>query len=266
MNLKTGWARRMKITVGLACAGFLLFLIPGVAGSQTFRDPLVGDRPEAEFHMARVIYRTNRFAGSHGYSNPMWAVDYPLAEAHFLPTLRRYTRVDTSENTRHLQLGDELMYKFPFLWLQQPAAGGWNPTAKEATFLREYLRRGGFLMVDDFHGDGEWNYFEEVMREVFPDKTWTDIPQSDQLMHIFFDVDQNTKIPGDRHLRGDYVTVGTPHWRGMYDENGRLMIIANHNMDIGDSWEHADDPGYPVPFTKAGYELGVNYVLYAMTH
>src|SRR5438105_12290578 len=114
----------------------LLFLIPGVGVTQEhFKDPTVGDYPEAEFHMARMIYRTNRYAGSHGYSNPMWAVDYPLAEAHFLPTLRRYTRVDVAENTRHLELSDDLLFKFPFLWLQQPGAGGWNPTAKEAERL-----------------------------------------------------------------------------------------------------------------------------------
>ena len=268
MKLQSGWARPLKITLSVACAGFLLFIIPGVARQQQFRDPLVGDRPEAEFHMARLMYRTNRYAGSHGYSNPMWAVDYPLAEAHFLSTLRRYTKIDVSENTRHLELGDERMFKFPFLWLQQPAAGGWNPTKKEVEFLREYLVRGGFLMVDDFHGDNEWNYFEEVMHVVLPDKTFVDIPESNPLMHIFFDIDQDTRIPGDRHLRGCQgdPTVGIPHWRAIYDDHGRMIVMANHNMDIGDAWEHADDPGYPLPMTAFAYQLGVNYVLYAMSH
>ncbi len=179
MNLQNGWGRPMKLTLSVACAGFLLYFLPGVAGGQErFRDPMVGDRPEAEFHMARMIYRTNRYAGSHGYSNPMWAVDYPLAEAHFLPTLRRYTRVDVAENTRHLELSDDLLFKFPFLWLQQPGAGGWNPTPQEAERLREYLARGGFLMVDDFHGEAEWDWFASVMSRVLPDKTFVDIPAS----------------------------------------------------------------------------------------
>ena len=265
MNLQTGWARPMKVTLSAAFAGLLLFLIPGVSGRQQFRDPMVGDRPEAEFHMARMIYRTNRYAGSHGYSNPMWAVDYPLAEAHFLPTLRRYTRVDVAENTRHLELSDDLLFKFPFLWLQQPGAGGWNPTAKEAERLREYLARGGFMMVDDFWGDGEWESFESVMQRVLPDKTFVDIPDNDSVMHLYFDIDERTQIPGDRHLR-NLGGLPPPHWRGIYDDHQRLIVIANHNMDIGDAWEHADDPGYPLPMTAFAYQLGVNYVLYAMSH
>jgi hypothetical protein len=264
MNLQTGWARPMKITLSVACAGLLLFLIPGFAGSQRRHDPMVGDRPEAEFHLARMIYRTNRSAGSHGYVQPMWAVDYPLSDAHFLPTLRRYTRIDVAEDSRHLELTDDLLFKFPFLWLQQPGAGGWNPSAAEAERLREYLTRGGFMIVDDFHGENEWEWFESVMSRVFPDKTFVDIPQSDSVMNLYFEIDERTQIPGLRHLRGGM--QGPPHWRGLYDDHNRLIVIANHNMDMGDAWEHADDPNYPLPMTAFAYQLGVNYILYAMTH
>lgn len=261
--------------MGAALAGFLLFLIPGVGGSQErFKDPMVGDRPDAEFHMARMIYRTGRYAGSHGYSNPMWAVDYPLSEAHFLPTLRRYTKVDVAENTRHLELGDPILFRFPYLWLQQPSQGNWNPTKKEAEFLREYLARGGFLIVDDFWGENEWNYFEDVMRFVLPDKHFEDIPMDDSVRHIYFDIDNNTPIPGDRHVRGFGGFGGrggggglvVPTWRGIYDDNHRLMVIASLNADMGDAWEHADDPDYPLQYTGFAYQLGVNYVLYAMSH
>jgi hypothetical protein len=247
--------------------GLFLFVIPGVAGSQR-HDPRVGALPEAEFHLARMIYRTNRRAGSHGYIQPMWAVDYPLSDAHFLRTLERYTTVQVAEDSRHLDLTDERLFDYPFLWLQQPAAGGWRPTREEAERLKEYLVRGGFMMVDDFHGEYEWQYFEAVMKQVFPEKRFVDVYPSDPLMHIFFDIDQNVQVPGDRHLGfgGQTYMEGPPHWRALYDDNNRLMVIANHNMDIGDGWEHADDPGYPLPFTKAAYELGVNYVVWAMTH
>jgi hypothetical protein len=268
MNLQTGWVRRMKITVGVACAGLALFLIPGVAGSQGRHDPSVGD-PEAEFHLARMIYRTNRRAGSHGMSQPMWAVDYPLSDAHFLPTLRRYTRIDVAEDSRHLELTDERLFKFPYIWLQQPGAGGWNPTKEEMDNLREYLLRGGFMMVDDFHGEGEWEWFADVMSRVFPEKGFVDIPASDPIMTIFFEIDQRTQIPGLRHLNsfgGGVRMQGEPHWRGLYDDHNRLMVAANHNMDMGDAWEHADDINYPLPMTGFAYQLGVNYILYAMTH
>jgi len=266
MNLQSGWARSIKITLSVACAGFVLFLIPGVAGSQGRRnDPMVGDRPEAEFHLARLIYRTDRSAGSHGYIQPMWAVDYPLSDEHFLTTLRRYTRIEVANDSRHLELTDDRLFKFPFLWLQQPGAGGWNPTALEAERLREYLARGGFMMVDDFHNEREWEWFASVMNRVLPDKEFKDIPPNDNVMHLYFDIDERTQIPGERHVRSGRME-GPPHWRGIYDDDGRLIVIANHNMDIGDAWEHADDPFYPLPMTAFAYQLGVNYILYAMSH
>src|SRR6478609_833343 len=144
MAKKVSWAHTSSL-LGFALAG-LLSLIPSVAGTQRRRDPRIGDMPEAEFHLARVIYRTNRRAGSHGYIQPMWAVDYPLSDAHFLRTLERYTTIQVAEDSRHLELMDDRLFDYPFLWLQQPAAGGWNPTAQEAQRLREYLTRGGFLM------------------------------------------------------------------------------------------------------------------------
>jgi hypothetical protein len=244
-----------------------LVVVGETAGSQR-QDPRIGATPEAEFHMARMIYRTGRRAGSRDWIQPMWAVDYPLADAHFLATLKRYTTIQTTEDTRHLQLMDERLFDYPYLWLQQPAAGGWNPTREESQRLREYLLRGGFLMVDDFHGEYEWQYFEAVMRTVFPEKRFVDISKQDLLMHIFFDVDQTVEIPGDRHVYfgGRAGMAGPAHWRGLYDDSGRLLVIANHNMDVGDAWEHADDPGYPLPSTKSAYGFGVNYVIYALTH
>ena len=267
MDFKISGARNVG-RPALACAALLVFLIPGLAAIQWRRDPRIGELPEAEFHLARVIYRTNRSAGSHGYIQPMWAVDYPLSDEHFFVTLKRYTRIQVADDSRHLELSDDRLFDYPYLWLQQPGAGGWNPTREEAQRLREYLLRGGFMMVDDFHGDYEWAYFESVMKRVFPEKTFVAVPQSDPLMHIFFDVDQNVQIPGERHLNfnGAAYMQGPPRWRAIYDDDGRLMVMANHNMDIGDAWEHADDPNYPLPFTKAAYELGVNYIIHAMTH
>jgi hypothetical protein len=260
-------SRRTLRVLGLACAG-VLFMIAGPAAGSQRHDPRVGISPEAEFHLARVIYRTNRRAGSRGYLQPMWAVDYPLADDHFLRTLERYTTVQVYEDSRHLELTDDRLFDYPYLWLQQPAAGGWNPSRDESQRLREYLLRGGFLMVDDFHGEYEWQYFESVMKRVFPEKQFVEVSGSDPLMHIFFDCDPNIPIPGDRHLDygGRPRMQGPPHRRALYDDAGRLMVMANHNMDIGDAWEHADDPEYPLPFTKAAYELGVNYVIYAMSH
>jgi hypothetical protein len=250
-------------------AGLLTFLLAGAAASQGSHDPRVGDRPDAEFQIARVIYRTNARAGSHGIIQPMWAVDYPLAEAHFLTALKRYTRIDVADDSRHLDLNDERLFQYPFLFLQQP--GYWYPNDNEVARLREYLLRGGFIFFDDFHG-GDWENFEDAIRRVLPEFAIEDIPKEDAVMQIFFNIDQRTQVPGDRHLRRGFngqPTVqmqGPPGWKGIYDDHRRLMVIANYNMDTGDAWEHADDPNYPLPMTAFAYQMGTNYVLYAMTH
>jgi uncharacterized protein DUF4159 len=268
MQRTDGPAHRPKIKRRIVTAGLLACCLAIAASSQSRKDPEVGDRPDAEFQIARIMYATNARAGSHGTINPMWAVDYPLAEEHFMPTLRRYTRIDAADSTRHLALTDERLFQYPFIWIQQP--GYWNPTAKEVERLREYLLRGGFLILDDFHG-GDWDNFEYSITRVFPDRELKDIPEDDPIMQIFFEIDQRTKVPGLRHLRRSFngETVagsGDPGFKGIYDDHGRLMVVANYNMDMGDAWEHADDPLYPLPMTAFAYKLGVNYILYSMTH
>src|SRR4030095_6411516 len=265
MKRKDGLAHTPKTLRRIAIAGLLACCLAVAASSQNFKDPREGDRPDADIQIARIIYATNARAGSRGIAQPMWAVDYPLAEAQFLAPLRRYTNVDTAEDTRHLALTDERLFQYPYIWIQQP--GYWFPTQKDCERLREYLLRGGFLMLDDFHGR-DWYNFEDAIKRVFPDRELVDIPKDDPAMQIFFEIDQRTQIPGDRHLRygGQVQMEGPPEWKGIYDDDHRLMVIANYNMDIGDAWEHAYDPGYPLPMTAFAYQLGVNYVLYALTH
>jgi uncharacterized protein DUF4159 len=269
MKRTEGPALRPKIRRRIFTAGLLACCLASAAGSQSRRDPTVGDRPDAEFQIARIMYATNARAGSHGVNNPMWAVDFPLAEEHFVSTLKRYTRIDATVDTRHLALTDDRIFQYPFAWIQQP--GYWDPTDLEVQRLREYIDRGGFLMLDDFHGR-DWTNFEYQIRRVFPDRELEKIPDDDAVMQIFFQIapEDHTPVPGDRHLRGYGATavadMPPAEWRGIRDEKGRLVVIANYNMDLGDSWEHADDPRYPLPFTAFAYKLGVNYVLYALTH
>jgi hypothetical protein len=110
------------------------------------------------------------------------------------------------------------------------------------------------------------------MQRVLPGRPIVEIPDEDPMMHVFYDLGDRIQIPGLRHLRrgrGGGIVVqmeGQPHWRGIYDDRGRLIVAINFNMDMGDAWEHADDPWYPAPMTGLAYRLGVNYVIYAMTH
>ena len=142
-------------------------------------------------------------------------------------------------------------------------------TEPEAERLRDYLLRGGFLMVDDFHGTPEWAGFEQGMRRIFPDRPIVEIPLTDPIFHLLYDLDNSVQIPGMAAVvRGvTYERDGTtPHWRGIYDDSGRLMVIINFNMDLGDAWENADIPDYALKYTARAYKFAINYMLYAMTH
>ena len=140
---------------------------------------------------------------------------------------------------------------------------------ENADAMRDYLLRGGFLMVDDFHGSWEWAAFVASMEKVFPDRPIIDIPESDEAFHVHYDLDHRIQIPSRMFIYSGvtYEKDGyTPHWRGIYDDDGRLMVAINFNMDIGDAWEHADWPDYPENMTALAYRFGINYLIYAMTH
>ncbi len=260
-------ARRLLARVPFVAAA--AFLVAGIASSQSRMPEAAGDAPEAEFHMARMVYSTRGGGGSRGWRMPWWAIDYPEAEINFLPALERFTRLSVAEDSRHLELTDDRLFDYPWLFVQQVGQGYWTPTEAEAARLREYLLRGGFLVVDDFHSEWEWPIFESAIRRVLPDRPIVDIPEGDPLLEIIFPLDKRTQIPGRRHLRGLGMTPqmeGPPRWRGIYDDDGRLLVAINFNIDMGDAWEHANDPYYPLEMTALAYRFGVNYVIYAMTH
>lgn len=222
--------------------------------------------PDAEFHMARLAFSTSGgCAGSRGFCNSWWAIDYPLAELHFLPAVERLTRIEVTEDSVQLQAIDARLFDHPWLFVQQVGQGNWRPSVQEAALLREYLLRGGFMVIDDFHGEHEWQVLREALSEILPGRPIVDIPADDMLTQILFSLDQRTQIPGSRHLRYQRMR-GPPRWAGIYDDAGRLIVAINFNIDMGDAWEHADDPGYPAPMTATAYRFGINYVIYAMTH
>ena len=222
--------------------------------------------PEAEFHMVRMVYGT---VDGRGW-RPWWAIDYPSAEYHFTRGLRRLTGIDIADDSRHLRITDSEIFDYPWLFVQQ--VGHWRLNDEEVSQFREYVLRGGFVVVDDFHGSYDWDRFSQTMQRVFPEWPIVPIPLDHPLMNVVFDLDQSTQIPGRRHLyRGANGEIaaqlqGPARWHGIYDDKGRLVVAINHNMDMGDAWEHADDPVYPIPMTSLAYRFAVNYVIYAMTH
>jgi hypothetical protein len=226
--------------------------------------------PVAEFQFARVVYidggGSRGFGrGGGGFGRGWWQQDWPEAEDHFTHNLRRITRVNTGESVV-VRLTDELLFDFPWLYVTQ--AGYWDLSDAEVAQLREYLLRGGFLMADDFWGEGELEVFTATMARVLPDRSLVELHGEDAVLHVVFSINDATQIPGLRHIRG-FGQVGDlppPRWLGIYDDHGRLMVGANFNQEVGDSWEESNTPEYPEPMTAQGYRFGINYIVYAMTH
>jgi len=201
-----------------------------------------------------------------GYTS--WTQDYPRADRHFAQALRRLTRIHARSVEQPVDLDDiHDVYEWP--WLCAGEMGDWLLTDAQASTLREYLLRGGFLMLDDFWGTPEWDRFMESMKRVFPDRPIVEIEDGDALFHTVYDLGDRYQIPGEWALRRGamYRNDGSvPHWRAIYDDQGRAMVVMSFNSDIGDSWEWADEPHYPEKYSALGIRIGVNYVVYAMTH
>jgi len=226
--------------------------------------------PNANFGYGGYGFR-GRFGGDwrEGGRGIFWTMDYPRSDRHFSQALRRLTRVHARSVEEPINLDEGFQYNWP--WLYGVEVGHWNLSDAQAKSMREFLDRGGFFMCDDFHGDQEWDVFLASMRRVFPDKQIVDLGKEDQIFHIIYDLDDKYQVPGAIFLRTGLTYEKGPsgrpeHWRGIYDDHGRLMVAICHNMDLGDSWEHADNPEYPQEYSALGLRIGINYVVYAMTH
>ncbi|MEO8735293.1 MAG: DUF4159 domain-containing protein [Edaphobacter sp.] len=236
--------------------------------------PLPSDwREPGEWTFARLMYPPGPLDGYRGrFDGPwqeglsLWTQDYPRADRALANAVRRLTRVDARsvEQSVSLDDGDEV-YNWP--WLYAVQVGEWGLTEAEAKKLRDYLLRGGFFMADDCHGTQEQAQFEKTMKMVFPERELVDIPSDDPIFHTIFDLDDRIQVPGAEHLATGHKKDGyVAHWKGIYDDKGRIMVAFTLNSDMGDSWEFLDDPRYPVRYSVMGTKLGVNYVVYAMTH
>lgn len=237
---------------------------------------------KTEWAFARLMYPTAMFVrGGRGFGGfgrygnvdwhrgyTWWTQDYPRADRHFSRAIRRLTRVHirSAEQPVNLDDGDDV-YNWP--WLYAVQVGHWDLTDAQTKKLREFLLRGGFFVCDDFWGPDQWAVFEASMKRVFPDRTVVDIDNSDPVFHAIYDLDKRYQVPGARYISTGvtYKCEGCePRWRGIYDDKGRLLVEIWFDSDVGDSWEWADDPQYDEKYSSLGIRLGVNSVVYAMTH
>lgn len=234
---------------------------PAVAAQDTAVDVTV---PHSVY-FARAAYGS----GGMGWGRRRaWGTDYPEAERHFTVVLERLTNADVYRWEHALRLDDPRLRRFPFLYAVE--VGYMDLSEAEAAGLRGYLLAGGFLVVDDFWGTQEWASFEHNIRKVFPDRPIREVPPDHPVFHTYYSIDEIVQVPSINNVlrrgrtweRDGY----TPHVRGIFADDGRLMVAINWNTDLGDAWEWADVPEYPLEYSTFAFEMGVNYIVYALSH
>ncbi|HWF07166.1 MAG TPA: DUF4159 domain-containing protein [Bryobacteraceae bacterium] len=230
---------------------------------------------KTEFQFARLMFPggwndgyRGRFDGDYRLGLSLWTQDYPRADRHFSQAIRRLTRIHVRSVEQPVNLDEDEEFDQP--WVYAVQVGEWGLTPKQGKELREYLLRGGFFMADDFHGNEERKVFEDSMKLVFPERQIVDIPDDDPVFHLVYDLADRFQVPGEAHLRAGCKNCEDggrgAHWRAIYDDKGRIMIAISYNSDLGDAWEYADDPRYPEKVTSFAIRIGINDIVYSMTH
>ena len=264
----------VSATAGLCCGALLCavrlhaFQRVGNFGFGSEDSP---SNAKSEFYWSRLAYTSSMQSyGSYGggyWGRTSWSRDYPKADRQFLVAMHRLTRIDGRPTEQVVRLDSDDIFNYPWIYAVQVQT--WSFTDAEAKRLREYLLKGGFLMVDDFHGTKDWENFMLGMRQVLPDRPIEDLEDSDEIFHTLYDVDAKMQIPGEHYIRTNrtYEKDGyQPKWRAIRDSDGRIMVAICHNMHLGDAWEWADDPNYPEQFASMAFRVGLDYILYGMTH
>ncbi len=219
---------------------------------------------KTEFAWGRLRYRSNR----RSYYGRMqrWGVDANKSDRQFIRALRRLTRIDARSVEEIIDVDSDEIFKWP--WLYAVGVGDWVFNESQAARMREYFERGGFLMVDDFHNEREWASFMEGIHLMLPGKEAIELEDGDPILHTVFDLSNRFRVPGLNVVHTTQIERGGtyPHWRAILDDHGRVIVAICFNQDLGDAWEWADLPDYPEKYASMAFKLGVNYVVYSMTH
>jgi hypothetical protein len=225
------------------------------------------------FTFVRIRYSSygrGGWGGYGGYGGGKWATDFPDSDLNFSFRLQQLTSLEVDPHGKILELTDPALFDYPWIYLIEP--GNMYLEESEVLALRKYLLNGGFLMVDDFWGEAEWANFYENIKRVFPDREPKELPLEHEIFHCVYDLKKKPQIPSIHAWFGGNTTerwdAPEPHYKGIFDDKGRMMAIICHNTDVGDGWEREGvDPGYFKEFSERwSYPLGINIVTYAMTH
>ena len=260
--------RRLLLIIGLTLLPLPLLAL------QLFPTKQLGDYggvDGSEFVFARLIYSEGlaSFRGF-GRGRGSWAVDWPKADKQFIFAIDRMSNVRVVlDKDIAIEIMDPNLFSYPFVYALE-VGNGMNLSPQEVDRLREYMLRGGFMVIDDFWGTYEWQYFYRELKKIFPDKEPEAIPMSHPVFHAFFDIEEILQVPNRRNGCGGYGTSEqdgyVPYALAIFDDDRRPMMVINYNTDIGDAWEWADLPCYPNEFAGFAFRIGINYIIYSMTH
>jgi hypothetical protein len=199
-----------------------------------------------------------------------WGTDFPASDCKFMWGVERLTNIRVYDRSPHLVTAlDPKLFEYPYLYVVSPHR--MYLLADEAAKLREYLLRGGFLHLDDYWGRDQREIVEEEIGKVFPERKLVRLDPSHEVFRTFFDVDTVMQIPNvNRACSGaatwEVASETDPMIFGVFDDAERLMILATYNSDLGDAWEWMDLPCYPAAYSGQAYRMGVNFMIYAMSH
>jgi hypothetical protein len=225
-----------------------------------------------EYTFVRVIYESPmRGYGrrGYGYGGGTWTTDYPEADNNFIVGLREWagTNLKIAPRPEALEILDDRIFDYPILYVVEP--GFMELSDEQALRLREYSARGGFIFFDDFWGDYEWENLVEQLHKIWPDYKPKDLPLNHPIFHSYLDVEEVVQVPNVYNaMRGVTSEKGgtVPHYMGVEDKNGRVICFIAYNCDLGDAWEWINDSRYPVKYGLPAYKVGINVVIYAMSH
>ena len=238
------------------------------------------------FTFVRVQYDSGGGRGGGGYGGRGgggwgrgggWRTDWPDSDLNFSFRLQQLTSLKVNPDPISLRLTDPKLFDYPFLYMIEP--GRLSFSEEEVVALRKYLLSGGFMMVDDFWGDSQWANFHQQIKRVFPDREPLDLPLSHEIFQCVYRLKERPQVPSigaawqgrDQGITYEMFHDGNTkdvHYRGIFDDKDRMMVIICHNTDLGDGWEReGEDPWYFKEFSeKKAYPMGINIVTYAMTH
>lgn len=272
--------RKAKVLLALA-----LIVVGSLAAAHVIAD--TPPDPNPEFFFTRLAYSENGYRGwgrfvpknfrcpEFGGGNFFpeqgvgWSMDSPGADCKYMGGIQRLTNLKVFPNPNMIRITDPELFKYPYTYMVEP--GGLDMADDEVKILREYLLRGGFLHADDFWGLREKGNFEYEMRRVLPEYRMEVLPLTHPVFHTFYDIDKIIQIPGER--AGCYggptfeqYDDRDPRIYGISDETGRLLVVVTYNSDLGDAWEYMDEKCYPEKYSGQAYRLGMNFIVYAMSH